>query len=464
MTVAPGVGSRFSAIASRAGLRVVVSILLVVGLVGCGSTPAPSPVLQPSPEVGQRPPPSVVVPAAGSPTPSGEPRPAATPTLAPLLTARIDGGDWEITHQVTDSSYPPLVVGDLTIRVYHDVTYRCSSPPCDVALKTDDPNTVDKPRPATFKWRTGAYVATEVQTAIGRCDAPDGVVVANAYDQTITTTLRVTAVGTRNGIEVATRLIGNQVRQGAPTRSAAAHGCPAWTTQFTSTGQRNITPGQATTVRSRNWAGYVVARPGVRITDVRGSWIQPAIRCDGAARQFSSYWIGIDGAANDTLEQLGTEADCRNGRATYAAWWETIPEPETRVDLLVRPGDELVASIHSVGDRYRMSLRNRTTGHGFTKTVDWPRAEGASAEWIAEATSLCTPDDCEVQVLPDFGAVHFSGATAATAKSSRLVRPTDPSWQLERAVMITKGGRTKAEVSPLGVRGDAFTVTWRPLS
>ena len=109
-----------------------------------------------------------------------------------------------------------------------------------------------------------------------------------------------------------------------------------------------------------------------------------------------------------------------------------------------------------------MTLRNQTTGHEFSKTVDWPPAEGSSAEWIAEATSLCRGDDCQIQVLPDFGTVRFTDAEAAT-KSSGLLSATDPRWGLERSVMITQGGRTKAEVSPLGVGGDTFKVTWRPL-
>ena len=446
----------------RFGDLAVGAALLAVTLVACGSTPPP-PLVTSTPETGPVTPQPASAIASDS-DPSRAPTPSPTSTLDPLLATRIDGGDWEITHEVTRSNYPALVIGDITIRVYHDVAYRCSTPPCDVALKTDDPNTVDLPRQATFRWRGGEYVSAETQKAIDRCDAPDGTAIPNAYDVTITTTLRVAEVGARNGVPLATRLVGNQVRQAAPAAAAAAHGCVAWRAEFTSSGQRNVTPGQATTVRSRNWAGYVVASDVERITEVHGSWVQPAIRCTGTKKQFSSFWIGIDGSANDTLEQVGTEADCRDGRALYGAWWETIPEPETPVDLLVRPGDVMVASIRSTGDRYTMSLRNQTTGHGFTKTIDWPRAEGASAEWIAEATSLCGDDVCDVQVLPDFGAVHFSDAAAATVSSADPLAPTDASWALERNVMITKGGRTKAEVSPLAASGDAFTVTWRPLS
>ena len=416
----------------------------------------------------------MVSPGAGSPARTAGPSPARTaassslPTASPssvadpLSTARIDGGDWEITHIVTTSDRPAFGIGDLTIRVYQNVRYQCSTPPCGVALKTDDPNTVDRPRAATFVWRSGSYVSTDLQRAIDRCDAPDGTVVPDAYDVVIQTTVRVAAVGDRNGSRLATKLVGDQSRHGTPTDAAASHGCPAWSVTFQTTGQRNIKPGLATTVRSHNWAGYVVSRDDARITRVQGSWIQPAIRCESPTAAYSSFWIGIDGVKNDSVEQIGTEADCLDGKPTYDAWWETFPDPETRIKLAVHPGDHMSASIRSTGDRYTMTLRNQTTDHEFSKTVDWPSADGSSAEWIAEATSLCPDDDCQIQLLPDFGAVRFTDAEAAT-KSSGLLGATDPRWGLERSVMITQGGRTKAEVSPLGVGGNTFTVTWRPL-
>jgi hypothetical protein len=419
--------------------------------------------MTPSPEPSHLVRPSSAAVDRSSVTPSSIPsaRASAKP-LDALLTARIDNGDWEITHRVKASDYVDLAIGDLTVRVYRHVRYQCSAPPCAVALNTDDPDTVDLPRPATFQWINGDYVSTDLQRGLGRCDAPDGAVVRGAYDVTITTTLRVTEVGARNGMRLATKLGGDQLRTGAPTKVATAHGCRPWTATFDSSGQRNINPGQATTVQYRNWAGYVVSLEDSRITEVRGSWTQPRIDCRGAPLQLSSFWIGIDGSGNDTLEQLGTEADCRDGSPSYSAWWETIPKPEVRTNLVVRPGDRFTSSIHSEGDRYSMALRNLTTGNGFTKIVDWPRAKGASAEWIAEATSSCPPSGCEIQVLPDFGAVHFTDASAATS-SSGFLPPADPTWQLERAVMITKGGRTKADVSALGVGGGTFTVTWRPL-
>ena len=444
-----------SPLLAKGGALIGVAVVMVGGLLWLASPAAnPSPA---SPSAARGPNASSVAASIG-------PGSAASPMLDAVSTARIDGGNWEITHLVTASDYPALGVGDLTTRVYQDVKYRCGTPPCEVALKTDDPSTVDKPRAATFEWRGGEYVSIDKQRGLGRCNAPDGSVVADAYDVVIQTTLRVVAVGDRNGAKLATRLVGDQSRHGTPTKAAASRDCPPWSAAFRSSGQRNVTPGQATDVRFRNWAGYVVSRDDVRITEIHGAWVQPAVRCDSVKKANSSFWIGIDGSGNDTLQQIGTEADCIGGQARYYTWWETIPEPQIQATLRVKPGDHMSASITSRGDRYTMTLRNETTGDDFSKTVNWPRAEGATAEWVAEATSLCRgADDCEVQVLPDFGAARFTDASAATATSD-LLPVNDPSWSLERAVMITRGGRTKAEVSPLGIGGNTFTVTWRPLS
>src|SRR5207245_9315849 len=75
---------------------------------------------------------------------------------------------------------------------------------------------------------------------------------------------------------------------------------------------------------SLNWAGYVVANdftsPLGVVTDVRGSWIVPAIQATSKA-EYSSVWIGIGGVFQGApcLLQTGTEADRGAGAAYDAA-------------------------------------------------------------------------------------------------------------------------------------------------
>jgi hypothetical protein len=330
-----------------------------------------------------------------------------------------------------------------------------------VTLLTDDPSTIDEPRKAAFKWSAGEYVSTDRQRGIERCAAADGAVVANAYDVTITTRLRVVNREMRGSDWLATVLEGEQQRVATPRPKATKHGCTGWTVSFASRGQRNLTPGGATQITSGNWAGYVVHTDGAQIRRVRGSWIQPAIRCvNGNDIELSSYWIGLDGSRNGTVEQTGTAAECRKGVISYSAWWETFPDYSVPVSLRVRPGDRITADIVRHGDRYRFTLTNETTGKSFAHTVTWTRGENTSAEWIAEATSLCPHDVCQAQVLPDFGPVRFTDATASTDVSG-YQSINDPSWALERDVMVDDKGLVRAEVGALSSGGSSFTVTWR---
>src|SRR5215813_10003376 len=64
---------------------------------------------------------------------------------------------------------------------------------------------------------------------------------------------------------------------------------------------------------SLNWSGYQVVDGSLGspasdvVTEVAGSWIIP--RVTGAGARFSSLWVGIDGFADGTVEQIGTEQD-----------------------------------------------------------------------------------------------------------------------------------------------------------
>jgi opacity protein-like surface antigen len=76
---------------------------------------------------------------------------------------------------------------------------------------------------------------------------------------------------------------------------------------------------------SANWAGYAVgdtsATGSEPFSSVSGSWIEPTDDCttgDGDA----AFWVGLGGTEeqSESLEQIGTEADCSaSGSADYFA-------------------------------------------------------------------------------------------------------------------------------------------------
>jgi Peptidase A4 family len=93
---------------------------------------------------------------------------------------------------------------------------------------------------------------------------------------------------------------------------------------------------------SYNWSGYAVYNPVAQfqIEAVAGSYVAPVARnpfgqCPNSPLsewRYSSYWVGIDGFANDTAFQNGIEADsyndCAEAYQYYAPWIEWFPGPE----------------------------------------------------------------------------------------------------------------------------------------
>src|SRR5215470_20184880 len=118
---------------------------------------------------------------------------------------------------------------------------------------------------------------------------------------------------------------------------------------------------------SANWSGYAAA--GRAFRSVSASWTQPAAHCrDGSAKHgaaqhgaaYASFWVGLDGYRSPSVEQIGTDADCRGRTARYYGWYEMYPAPPVRLGRKVRPGDQLSASVtFGAAGSYTLVLRNR---------------------------------------------------------------------------------------------------------
>ena len=161
----------------------------------------------------------------------------------------------------------------------------------------------------------------------------------------------------------------------------------------------------ATAAVSYNWSGYAIYNPsGAFGTEaVAGSYVVPVARnpfgeCPKSPQyewRYSSYWVGIDGFANDALIQNGIEADSYNDCAAayqyYAPWIEWIPGPEYRVsNAPVAAGDYIFVQTWTV---------TSTTGCFFwaNESQQWSSSicssagalggnpiTGASVEWVSE--------------------------------------------------------------------------------
>jgi hypothetical protein len=183
----------------------------------------------------------------------------------------------------------------------------------------------------------------------------------------------------------------------------------------------------AATEVSWNWSGYVVTGLGstantasttTAFKTVTATWKQPAAKCTGSTRSSASaIWVGLGGYStrSEALEQAGTSTDCdRDGKASYYAWYELVPEPAITVKgFKVMPGDTITASVVVNGTDVLMWLKNRTRGKVFSKHITLAKPDLTSAEWIAEAPSECTNDGyCRQIPLANFGSVTFTKVAA----------------------------------------------------
>jgi hypothetical protein len=229
-------------------------------------------------------------------------------------------------------------------------------------------------------------------------------------------------------------------------------------------------------VRSANWAGYAVHGPHLRLAQVSAVWQQPKVRCTRGSPTYSAFWVGLGGfnTGSRALEQIGTEADCTaSGHVRSSAWYEAVPAPTRAVRLTVRPGDLLAASVAVQGHVITLRLTNISRGRSFTRALTARLVDVSSADWIAEAPSVCGLD-CRTLPLADFGSTTFSDAAVQLADGrSASISSAGLPWS---RISLRPSGRRfvsagtqrtvagAAEASPLRAGGSRFRVSYVPVT
>jgi hypothetical protein len=134
------------------------------------------------------------------------------------------------------------------------------------------------------------------------------------------------------------------------------------------------------------------------------------------------------------------------------------------------------------GTKVTIHMANLTQGTSFTRTLSMAAPDTSSADWIAEAPSVCGDSGyrCSQEMLTDFGSVAFTNATATSAGHTGSI--ADSAWQSAPVVLQSGAGGgfggygggygqfgqeqgvSEALPSTLAPGGDSFRVTWRMLS
>jgi hypothetical protein len=177
--------------------------------------------------------------------------------------------------------------------------------------------------------------------------------------------------------------------------------------------------GTSETAESTNWSGYVAANS--QFTGVGAQWVVPTVQ-PSQASQYSSTWVGVDGASNTSLIQTGTSQETSGGKTFYYAWYEILPALSIPVEY-VSPGDEMNASVFEDSPgTWTIAIDDVTSGQAVSGSVAYS-GPGTSAEWIEEAPSSASGQQL---TLADFGTAHFTNlAVSGSNLNAGVLFPVD---------------------------------------
>lgn len=225
------------------------------------------------------------------------------------------------------------------------------------------------------------------------------------------------------------------------------------------TAESTHTPGMVT---SMNWSGFAAATsinaPARNsVTAVYGSWIVPTIE-SSSQTTYSSFWVGMDGYASSTVEQIGTEHNYQHQQVN-SAWFEMYPAGSYTINgFPLNPGDVISASVVYSGNYiFTLTLYNDTHDVAFVVPTSYTRSTTAlrsSAEWVIEA-----PSENTVLPLADFQTGYMWGCQANI--NGTLASIGNGSWQNTAIEMVTSNGTAKAIPSSLLQDKGSFFVTWK---
>ncbi|MGH9169516.1 MAG: G1 family glutamic endopeptidase [Acidimicrobiales bacterium] len=200
---------------------------------------------------------------------------------------------------------------------------------------------------------------------------------------------------------------------------------------------------------SQTWSGYAVTgdKP---YTSISGSWSVPPLNC-AKGSGFVSPWIGIDGWANETVEQIGVDYDCMGGKASYHTWVEMYPANSIYFTETVKAGDVLAAKVTVSGSSW--VLTESDYAERWTKTFHkTASAAKASAEAILEDLGNSPPapyvDDFRVENFRNLQASGKAFAAAGTAHKTSLKRAS--TLLSKESALSKQSGQSKSE----------FSITW----
>jgi hypothetical protein len=204
---------------------------------------------------------------------------------------------------------------------------------------------------------------------------------------------------------------------------------------------------QSAGLESNSWAGYELSGADGAFSSVSASWTQPTATCTKTESSVA-FWVGLDGISSDSVEQVGTLAECVSGSASYLGWYEMYPAAPVDYTNVVKPGDALSASVTFSGtDTYTLVLADSTQGWNETEVVDEAGLARSSAEVVTSGPGA----DGSSPELTDFGKVTYTGCDV-NGTSMGTQSPV-------KVTMVDDKGNVMVSPSAMTSAGK-FTNTW----
>ena len=221
-----------------------------------------------------------------------------------------------------------------------------------------------------------------------------------------------------------------------------------------------------TALKSNNWSGYAdVACRTCAIRYVATSFTVPSVNCakspDGS---FAGIFAGLDGITSRTVEQVGVEAGCSGGTASYAAFYEMFPNAPVAFSG-ISPGDAINANVYfnAATHHWQLTLTDVTTGGTIATAQACPSGSScrnSSAEVIAEAPSSSTGT---ILPLVDFGQLNHVAIAVTSLNGTHGAMTSNGLWTTDSITMVSSAGKTLAQPGPT-YGGQAFQDTWKAAS
>jgi hypothetical protein len=198
--------------------------------------------------------------------------------------------------------------------------------------------------------------------------------------------------------------------------------------------------------QSTNWSGYA-AHSG-KFRSVSATWVVPKPKCAAGSKKYAAFWVGLDGYKSGSVEQTGTDSDCKGKNPKYYGWYEFFPAAPVFFTSKVRPGNVISASVTFSGSNtYKLVLQNRSRGWTKVITKHASSLARSSAEVITEAPSSTNG----VLPLADFVKINYSSARV----NGKLLKNVGAT----RIVMINNSGKNKDTTSTVS-GANTFKNVW----